>query len=194
MSWEDVENAMQSAISRASGYAADRVFWSYQNVNEPRLDHITITFGGEMVIGIDRIRNSQDLTRPNGQEMKQEIEGVREVPFELSCFTSATSGDAAARRIVELTRTRLRLSDIRVPLKRAGITPFDPGPVHYIPDIPNTTFRGRATCTIRCYVPVTDCAEYTGYIARIRGTVFPIGILPEISGETGIPFDSDAAT
>lgn len=193
MSWEDVENAMQAAVSKASGYPADRVFWSYQNINEPAAstDFIVITFRGEIVVGVDRINTEYDGTRPVGQEIKQEIRGVREVPFELSCYTSTTSGNVAARRILELVRTRLRLPTVRDGLHKVGLSPFDSGPVNYVPDMPATNFRGRATCTVRCYVPVTDCAEYVPYIARVRGTVFPVGWIGTPSGVSGLAFDSD---
>lgn len=189
MSWEDIEDAMQEAVVKASMLASSQVTWSYQNRNEPALDHVVITFGGERVLGIDRIATTQNLSRPNGQEIKQEIRGVREVPFEIECFTAATSGSTAARRLATLIATRFRLPDIRYPLRKVGVSPFDAGPVKYIPDIPTVTFRGRATCTIRCYVPVQDCYEYTGYIARVLGTVYPTGFGAS-HGTSGIAFDS----
>lgn len=171
MSWEDVEDAMQKAVALASRLPSDHVIWSYQNVNEPTEPHIIIKFGGAITIGTDRIATSQDLDRPNGQEMKQEVRGVREVPFELQAFTTTTTGSSAARHMLELVRTRLRLPSIRYGLRNVGLSPFDPGPVNWVPDIPAAKFRGRAVCTIRCYVPVMDCEEYTGYIARVRGLV-----------------------
>lgn len=180
---------MQRAVAKASGLTADRVTWSYQSVNEPSLNHIVINFGGEKVIGIDRIHTTQDLTRQNGMEIKQEVQGVREVPFNLECFTTATSGESAARRLLELTRSKLRLDSIRYGLRKAGVSPFDPGPVDYVPDVPATKFRGRAVCMIRCYVPVTACFEYVGYIARVVGTIFPQGL---IGTPTSYPFDSGA--
>lgn len=193
MSWVDVENAMQAAVARASGYPSTRVFWSYQNVNEPELDHIKISFGGERSIGIDRLHITQDLTRPNGQEIKQEVQGVREVPFEIECFTSTTSGNDAARRILELTRTKFRLPEVRSPLRKAALSPFDPGPVAWIPDIPSANFRGRASCTIRCYIPVSDCLDYVGYIARFKVSVFPVGWVGG-HGASGFVVDSSGVS
>lgn len=189
MSWADIENAMQAAVVEASGFPGDRVFWSFQDVSEPELDHIVIHFGGETQIGIDRLRITQDLARPNGQEIEQRVTGVREVPFEFEVFTAATNGDAAARRIAEIIRGSLRLPNIRYRLKRAGLSPFDPQAVNYIPYIPTVRFVGRATCTVRCYVPVLDIVEYVGYIARVRGTVYPRGYVGP-SGATGVNFDS----
>jgi hypothetical protein len=189
MSWEDIEDAMHAAVVKASGFSEDQVAWSYQNVNEPTLPHIIITFGGEIVIGIDRVSATTDLSRANEQEVKLEVRGVREVPFEIECFTPETSGSAAARRVAELIRSRMRLTDIRYPLRNVGLCPFDSSQVGWIPDIPSAKFRGRATCTLRCYVPVTDCIEYVGYIARVKGTVTVLG-LSGTYGYSGINFDT----
>lgn len=190
MSWLDIENAMQKAVVRASGLDPSQVVWSYQNVNAPDQDYVEIHFGGETAIGIDWVRNSQNLARPVGQEIKQEIHGIREVPFEVTCFTADTLGAASARRLAELIRTKLRLDSVRQGIRAAGVSPFDSDPVSYIPDIPAGGFRGRAMVTIRCYVPVMDCFEYVGYIARVRGIVYPSGLQGGPSSPTGFAFDS----
>jgi hypothetical protein len=200
MSWVDVENAMQAAVVAASRLNADKVTWSYQNVNEPALDHVVINFGGAIGIGQDWIKNDQDLSRPQGQEIQQRVRGVREVPFEIECFTTTTSGGAAARQLAEVIRSRFRLSTVRSPLIAVGLSPFDTsGAVNWIPDIPTVNFRGRATCTIRCYVPVEDCDEYVGYISRVTGRLYVSGI--SITGygtsaytgygQSGFAFDSN---
>jgi hypothetical protein len=194
MSWEDIEDAMHCAVVKASRLPAGQVAWSYQkNVDEPKLDHITILFGGEIPLGIDRVHTSTDLTRPNGQEVKQEVRGVREVPFTFTCFSAEVTGSTAARRLAELTKTRMRLPDIRYPLRKVGLSPFDPGIVNYVPDIPSTHFRGRAVCTIRCYVPVADCIEYTGYIARVTGLIVASGLVSTSYGASGFAFDTNAS-
>lgn len=190
MSWVDIENAMHSAIVRASGYPAERVIWSFQNINAPTEDYIEINFGGAISIGQDWIRNKQDLNRPNGQEIRQDIHGVREVPFDVSVFTSDTTGDAAARHVADLVRTKLRLDSVRSGMRKAGVSPFDASPVSWVPDIPNADFRGRAAFTQRCYVPVIDCFEYVGYIARVRGTVYPSGLYGYSGQATAYAFDS----
>jgi hypothetical protein len=188
MSWEDIENAVQSVIAKASRLPVEQVVWSYQDVNEPTLDHLIITFGGAIAIGVDRVKTSQDLSRPNGMEIRQQVCGVREVPLELEAFTSATTGSTAARHLVETIRSRLRLDSMRAELNRAGISVFDSSPVNWIPYIPSAQFRGRATCTLRCYVPVIDAVEYVGYIARVRGTAHVTG---GQRGTVDVPFDSD---
>lgn len=188
MAWEDIERAVQVAIVTASRLPARQVIWSYQPFPEPTLDYVRLSFGGETVVGFDRIATTQDLTRPAGQEMGQVVRGLREVPLELECFSADVYGSSAARRLAELIRTRIQLDTIRYPLNKAGITPFDSGPVNWIPDSVGI-FRGRATLTLRCYVAVSEAEEYTGYIARIRGVVFPSGAV-WASGFSGYAFDS----
>lgn len=192
MSWEDVENAMQTAVSLASGLPSDQVTWSYQDFNEPEEDHIVITFAGAIAIGVDRLETSYNAARPNGQEFRFDVKGLREVPFELEAFTATKGRDTAARHLLELTRNRFRLDNIKYTLRRYGVTVFDTGPVIWVPDIPSAEFRGRATCTLRCYVPVQDCFEYAGRIDRVTGTIYATGFVS--TGTTGTwTFDSDNA-
>jgi hypothetical protein len=189
MSWEDIENATHKAICLASGYGTDQVVWSFQNYNAPTLDYVVLTFGGDIGIGQDWIRITQDLTRPAGQEVKLDVRGIREVPLQIEVFTSDVYGNDSARRIAEQIRTKLRLDGIRYGLRKAGLSPFDSDAVQWVPDIPTANFRGRAVLTVRCYVPVMDCYEYVGYIATIRGHIFPSGVA-QYSGTSGITIDS----
>jgi hypothetical protein len=185
MSWEDVQDAVHEAITRASGYPAEKVIWSYQSTNERSLAHVRINFGGESVIGQDRIKTTTDLTRPAGQEIKQEVIGVREVPLDVEVFTSETVGANAARHVAAQIRTKIQLDSIRGVLKSANVSCFDSGPVSWVPDIPAVSFRGRALVTLKCYVPISDCEEYTGYIARVTGTMTVSGFFVA-SGATGV--------
>lgn len=185
MSWEDIERATHKAICLASGYAADHVVWSFQNFNAPSLDYVLLTFGGDQPLGQDWIRITQDLNRPVGQEIKLDIRGIREVQLQIEVFTSDVYGNAAARRVAEQIRTKLRLDSVRYGLRKAGLSPFDSDMVQWIPDVPTADFRGRALVNVRCYVPVMDCYEYVGYIARIRGFIFPSGVV-QYSGVSGI--------
>lgn len=173
MSWVDIENAMQQAVVEASGLASNRVYWSYQNYSAETGDHIVITFQGDIMVGQDWVTSKTDLTRPNGQEILRQVNGTREVPFQIECFTTDTIDNGSARRTAEITRTKFRLDSVRSRIRRANVSPFDSSPVSYIPDVVNAKFRGRAVVTIRCYVPVIDCFEYVGYIARVRVTAFP---------------------
>ena len=191
--WEDIEDAIQRVIVRSSGLDADKVTWSYQSVNEPANDHITLNFGGLRAIGVDIIRNDQDLSRSTGQEIGQSIKGLREMNLEIECFSSATNNETAAKYIAELIRTNLRLETNIYDLRKVQVAMFDTsGVINWIPDIPSVKFRGRAALTVRCYLPAPTVVEYVGYISRIRGTFFPVG-WQGISGASGVNFDSNEA-
>lgn len=190
MSWSDVENAVHLVVTRASGLDPDRVTWSYQSVNETEFDHIVINFGAVLGIGVDRIKTTQNLSRPNGQEIMQEVRGVREVSLDLEAYTSAVTGDAAARQLLETVRSKLRLESNIFELRRVQMSIFDASaPVQWVPYIPSARFRGRATLNLRCYIPVMDAREYVGYIARVRGYFYPTPWTGP-SGSSGVAFDS----
>lgn len=129
--------------------------------------------------------------RPAGQEISQTTSGVREVVVEATCFTSSTDGsndstDAIA--LAEQIKGSLLLNSVRDPLGVAGVSPFDPQPVQYMPDIPNTLFRGRAIAPIRCYVPAQAYAEYVTYIQTVRGTISTTG--GGVPGVTSTPYQA----
>ena len=192
MSWKDIEDAMHGVVVRSSGLSPDRVLWGYQDFNEPPHSYVAMHFGGMQGVGIDRIHTTQDLTRPNGQEIRQQVVGIRKVPFEFQCFSESTNGDGTAREIAEQIRSKFRLDTSTYALQKVQVSVFDnSAPINYVPYIPAANFRGRATCVVWCYVPLMDCYEYVGYIARVRGMMFPRPWVGP-SGASGFSFDSAA--
>jgi hypothetical protein len=190
--WQDIEDAVHDAIARASGLPPEQVVWKYQNRNSPELDFATIDLTNIVQVGEDRVRYTQDLTRPVGQEIKQKISGIRDVSLDLEVFTSNPRGNDSARAIMERTRSALRIPSIKYALRSTGIAPFDIGTVQYLYDIPSVSFRGRAVCSIRCYVSMPEVVEYCGYIERVRGFILTGPAFTGLSGITGI-FDTDNA-
>lgn len=171
MSWTEIQNAVQEQFAIAGGLPADKVIWQFQNADRPTYPYAALTIGTILTVGQDYVETTYDAARLPGQEIKQEVRGMRDVALELEVFTGPTVGDNAAVFIAERIRTALLLPSVREPLFVAGIAPFDPGPVQYLPTISQIKFQGRATCTIRCYMGVQDVAEYTTYIARVSGTI-----------------------
>ena len=110
------------------------------------------------------------------------VVGVREVSLQMECFTGPAPGSVApaaglvealgstARAVLDEVVTRLRLPTARDALAAGGVTPFDPGPVNWIPDIVSIGFRGRASCDVRCRMPARALAEYVNWIASVAGT------------------------
>lgn len=189
--WQDIEDAIHGAMVKATGYSATQVIWKYQNRNIPTGDYATINLGDVIQVGSDLVRYTQDLTRPNGQEIKQSITGLRRVSLDLEIFSDSPIGNTCARAIMEKARSSLRLPSIKYGLRNGGIAPFDLGTVGYIYDIPTVNFRGRAVCSIGCYITMPEVVEYCGYIARVRGNLTAF----TSTGVTGAAriFDTDNA-
>lgn len=187
MNWDDVGDAIQQAVERAAGGIT--TIWKDQNRNAPGVPYVTVRLGGPITLGIDYIRTSQDLTRVQGQEIKMEVRGQREVPLEIECFTKehVSGRQGAALELCSRVLAGLTLPSVRAILNAQDIAPFDPGAPNWIPDIPSTNFRGRAVATVRCYMPPPTAVEYAGYIDRVSGTVVVKGGL---SGDVTLPFDT----
>lgn len=187
MSWDAIGDAIQAAIARASG--GSTVIWKHQDRSAPLLDYVAISLGGMLTLGIDYLQTSFDDTRPRGQEVQLLVRGRREVPLEIECFTNqAVSGrQGAATVLCSTILAGLLLPSVRQMFTDAGVSPFDPGTVNWIPDVPSTKFRGRAVATVRCYMPPPTVAEYVGYIERVSGDVTVQG---GAGGDRTEPFDS----
>lgn len=193
MSWDEVGDALQQAIDRASGLPAGSTIWKGQDRNAPTLDYVAIDITSMLPIGIDAVTTSFNPARVRGQEIKLETSGQRECALSVECFTSvATSGRKnAALALCSVIYSGLLLPSNRAILSAADVSVFDVSSITWIPDVPGRAFRGRAVGTLRCYMPAPTAAEYVGYIERMSGTVYA-----DFAGVTGIaqPFDTFAQT
>jgi len=192
MSWNDVADAIQAAVARASGLDAGQVVWKDQDRGQPLTDYVALRLGGGITLGVDYIQTSTDLTRAPGQEVELKVRGRREVPLEVECFTSeSVSGRAgSALELCSRIMAGLTLPSVRAILAAQDVSPFDPGTPNWIPDVPSTRFRGRAVATVRCYMPPPTVVEYAGFIERVSGTVTIQG---GANGDQTQTFDSDQA-
>lgn len=176
MGWTEIHNAVRAAVVLASGYPAGKVIWKAQNANAPVLDYIALKFNTPRSIGQDYVKSSYDGTRPPGQEIELTTAGFREVSLELECFTSSTTDANDAMAILDAVRTAMILPSVQAAMDAAEVSPFDTSAtIAYAPDVPTANFRGRATHSIRCYVPAPLVSEYTTYISTLSGTVTASG-------------------
>lgn len=58
MSWTAIRNAMQSAITAASGLSSGQVIWSFQNNPEPALSYISMKLTPMTTIGLDWVKKT----------------------------------------------------------------------------------------------------------------------------------------
>lgn len=190
MSWDDVGNALVAGVKAAANLPDSRVIWKQQNYNAPPHSYITLAMPSILEKGQDWIEENTDITRPRGQEVEIRVKGIREVPLELELFTDegvAGGGHSAIVKMVDLT-ARFKLPSVREIFSAQGISLFDVGKINWIPDVPGTTFRGRAVCTIRMYLPLPSVAEYVGFIERVIGS-----FVSEGAQTIETPFDTAAS-
>lgn len=105
-----------------------------------------------------------------GAEVALVVGGVREVALQLEVWSAAVVDEIAqptAMATCEAIVGKLRLPTARNALRAVGVTPFDPGPVNWVPSIVATKFRGRASCDVRCRVPARALTEYTTFISSL---------------------------
>lgn len=175
MSWQDCMDACQQAWAAAAQLDPRMVVWAWQNTPQPATPYVKLSMPSIETLGIDWITRTFDASRPAGQEYKIEVSGNREVPIEMQVFTDSTADGLSAQFLAEQIKTSLQLPTIRAILTRLGISPFDPQRINYVPTVVGANFRGRATCTIRCYMPAQSVAEYIGYIQTINGSITSSG-------------------
>lgn len=173
MSWDAIGDAIYRAFKQASNLPDDRVIWKHQNFNAPDQEYLTISLGSMLTIGQDYVQTFTDDNRPPGQEIEIAVRGTRETTLELEIFTQSNIVVQSTAALARLTSVvaRLALPSVREILFAQGISPYDPGPARWIPDIPGVAFRGRAVCSIACYMPLPTESEFAGYIARVIGEV-----------------------
>jgi len=172
--WTEIHNATQAAIVLASGLPSGKVLWKFQNANAPLQPYIAMKFTPSKTVGQDYKRYDLDLARPLGTEYKVSIAGTREVTLEIEAFTDSTADSSDALSLLEQVKSAFLLDGVMAALDAVELSVFDPGPVNYLPDVPTVNFRGRAVCSVRCYVPAIRAVEYAGYIATVTGKVTAI--------------------
>lgn len=191
LTWDDIGNAIVAAVARAGNLPDGHVIWKHQNYNAPAHRYVTLSLPSVLEIGQDFIRRKTDLSRPRGQEVELAVRGTREAALELELFTDANvAGDsnAALAQMISLTAS-LKLPSVHAILSSYAISAFDVGRINWIPDIPGAVFRGRAVCTVRCYMPLPTVAEYAGFIERVIGKFTAYG---SISDPIETAFDTSA--
>lgn len=184
--WQEISTTIRSVIATASGLTT---IWRFQNANQPALDYLDIALGSAATQWVDWVDESYDESRPSGQQIVLTVGGLREVPLKLQAWSAAVVDEVAkatALSILDAVVTRLRLPRARDALAAVGVTPFDPGPVLWVPPVVSAGFRGRATCDVRCRMPARALEEYADWIAHIEGSVQVL----DGDGEVIVPFEA----
>jgi hypothetical protein len=173
LDYDAMQAAIKSAVVAGTGLRADNVLWAYQKFQggaRPANErHITMLIGPSAPLGIDGYTTFYDDSRAVGEEVELRTISIREFGVLIQCFGGTPAGNGSALATLQRFRDRLALPSVRDYLTAAGVSPFSPGTVNYVPGVEGTKFEGRATLEMRCYVNASE-SDYAGYIAKVSGS------------------------
>lgn len=167
--WEQVENAVFSAVATGTGL---ETVWSNQaELVQPAGNYVTLTKpAGSGGNGLTVVHTRKtDLLQPAGQEVELRVSALNEFSVRVQAFTAATTGNAAALAVAGNMRLRLRLESVRAQLAAAGLVLVEVGPARDLAAITGTRWQGRAAVELRFRLVETE-AERVGYIATAEVT------------------------
>lgn len=188
ISWATLEDAVRTWVVAATGLAADRVYFSSQDLPISELaPRVSILLGDLVNIGQDSRDHDYDPSRPAGQEIEITAKGMRELVVDLQAFAPLTvGGGTTARSLLSTAQAVLSLPSIRDALNAAGLGVLEQGNVQRIPQPKNATTEDRATLSVRFAVS-QSVSERTGYIETVvasygRGPVLQMDGARDIAG------------
>ncbi len=171
-----LEDAIHAWMVTTTGYAPAKVIWSEQDTTRPADDYALLTMGTVVTLGpFDMVTEETDLGRPAGQEIKELVEGLREITCRVQVFSRALLGATCASAVLTRAQTRLNLPSVLESFDVAGGWPSDRGSVQSIPGLLGTSrFESRAFIDVT-FSAVDTAEEFTGYVDNV-------GIVGTISG------------
>ncbi len=168
MAWATIEDGLRAWVKTASGLADSQVIWADQAGARPAGAYITLQLGPIVALGAcDEVETHYDEDADAGEEIELRVNGRRSFAVSIQAFTPSVTGASTARALLSTVQTALGLPSVRTALAAAGVTPFESGPVNYVPALVGTLFEGRATLEAQFYTRET-VSEYLGYIDTVE--------------------------
>ena len=168
--WADVANALQAAVVKATGLAADHVVWRSQDANQPTLSYIDLAVLSTEEVGEPWVDDDYDPDAVPGAEVTLTAKSETVMQLQVEVFTAlSTPDDAAALALANRVRVGLRLPSIRDALYAVGVIVVDAAQVQFVPAIVAAGFRGRATFDARVSMPSVTASETTTFIETVSG-------------------------
>lgn len=181
LAWVNIQTALQSWLSTASGISSGSVGWAKQPGSvQPPMPYATLRITRVKTLGFDDEQQLEyDGTRPNGQEIRRSTIGQREFVLELHAYSASTIGADAAAAVLSDAVDSLGLLENVYAFETAGFCVFDWGDVLDVSGVLETAFQGHATVEINCRT-LSSVEEYFGYIASI-------GLVDDVTEPDGSP-------
>lgn len=174
--WTNVENALQAWVKAATGYDNRHAFWANSNVTRPTDSPFAVLeITDRMMDGLaPEVIVSANPASSAGAELEIEARQLMHCAFRVQVYVQPSRGltpgtprgASNAAAIASRIRLAAALPSNVSNLDAVGVSIYDMGTVHYVPEITGTDFEGRAVLDASFYV-VDSASEFTGYIETV---------------------------
>jgi hypothetical protein len=167
LAWATVENALHAWVVSASGLAAGKVLWAFQNIGQRERPYVTLRILGLERVGHDALVQSYDADAAAGQEVTLAVDGRRTLVVSVQAYSAGVVGAGTAREIVAKVQTALSLPSVQTTLRAAGLAVLNEGRITDVPELVETRWESRASLDVRFHC-IDSASEKTGYIASVQ--------------------------
>lgn len=179
--WKDIEEAIYDWVVLFTGCAA---IWADQNLPQPAYPYVDLKRTSVTPLGgRPEIRDTTDLTKPNGQEI--ELLATRPVEFVLTTQVhideeaGANNPDIDAFKIATRLQASLGLISVQETLAAAGLSIVEELLVIDTSLVVNGRFVNRAVMDVRLRT-ASVMTERVGYIEKVEVEAPDLGFGPVI--------------
>ena len=166
--WTTIEDAIYDWFSEQSGVP---VVWGNQDSPQPQpypFGALTIIAGPNQVsvAGNDELRTSTDLGQPDGEEVRLEFGGQRDMTVSCQIFTKPPESHnpaVHARAILSRVQSSLAAPSVLSTLLASGLAVIRQGDVDDLSELIEDTWIGRANLDVQ-FGLASGSFERTGYI------------------------------
>jgi len=177
--WESIDSALFDWVQTSFDGIGEEVslnngqiIWANQNIPQPAYPYITLRRDSLIRLGgRDEIRQSVDMSQPQGQEVALETVGVREFTLTLNAFvdeqTGANNPNCDAIYLLSVLQSSLSQQSIIEAFCLSGIAVVEELAVTDLSEVVNGLFISRASMGVRFRTTFT-CIERTGFIDTVE--------------------------
>lgn len=172
----DIKTVKDAVHLWFSGQTGLTTVWADQDA--PQVGYpfamINMIAGPTKVGGQDEIRNKTDLGQPNGQEIQQNIVGLREFTISCQVFNRPSGEDSLlhdelAEHHLSIAQSSLDLPSVQSQLRESNVGIIGDEGITNINEVIEDSWVSRANMDVRFYT-VSEISERTGFIEKTKDT------------------------
>jgi hypothetical protein len=177
LNWQTIEDTIYDWFTEQSGVS---VVWGNQDSPEEPYPFgvLSVISGPLMVAPQDEVKWTTDLSKPLGQEVALNIEGLRELVVSCQIFAEPpTSLDPSAHPRFIMSRVQASLSapSVLEAFRNANMSIIRAGDIIILDAPDDDTWIARANMDVRFYL-MSQSVEESGFMNEIEITSTPFGI------------------